>query len=100
MKRHLEDDQTFLSNKKIKIEHQSKKRKLDFQEEQQFKHFKMSHDFEEMYRSVLRDKQLLENDLKELVTAYRIQNERLLYAQKENEFLKNNNFILHNKNIF
>ena len=98
MKRHLEDEQSFLSNKKIKLE--SRKRKSEFEHENVSKHFKSSHNFEEMYRVIMHEKQLLENDLKELTMAYRIQNERLLYAQKENEFLKNNNFILHNKNIF
>ena len=86
----------------MKIEQQSRKRRLDFQDREQedIKHFKTSHDFEEMYRTVLLEKQFLENTLNELATAYNIQNERLVYTQKENEFLKNNNFVLQNKNIF
>ena len=100
MKRHLDDDDFCYSNKKMKIEHMGRKRKLDFEDDQDRKHFKSSHDFEEMYHAVQLEKQLLENSLKELATAYNIQNERLVYAQKENEFLKNNNFVLHNKNIF
>ena len=99
MKRHLEDEQSFFPNKKIKIE--NRKRKLEFEHESGCsKHFKSSHNFEDMYIDAMHEKKLLENDLKELAMAYRIQNERLLYTQKENEFLKNNNFILHNKNIF
>ena len=99
MKRHLDDDDFCHCNKKMKIEQPGRKRKLDFEDDQDRKHFKSYHDFEEMYYSVQLEKHFLENSLKELVMAYNIQNERLVYAQKENEFLKNNNFIL-NKNIF